>query len=1317
MRGGWMQRLLSVSSLVPRVGVGRVGFPLKSPLILPGRAGCGAGDVVSRGMAAAAGSSGAEGVGGVGGSSSLSEAFRWDASELETRSLALLKEKYGYGQFRNAQMDVIEAICRGRDVLCVMATGVGKSVCYQVPALVQGKVAVVISPLISLMQDQVHALTARKVPAMFVAGDGVSGGSDFYEALQAARDGKLNVLYMTPEKLGTSSGQEGLRSLSQAGLVCVMAVDEAHCVSEWGHDFRHDYRNVGHIARACMPGVPMLAVTATATVAVQQDIVRNLQFRDNHLVSVSSFDRPNLYLEARRKAGYAEAMDELAEGVDAEGRTQPTIVYTKTRKDAETLGAYLQRKGVRADYYHASRSHEERVYVHQGFMKDELTVVVATVAFGMGIDKPDVRHVVHWGAPSTTEEYYQQIGRGGRDGEPTTCTLHWTEQDFFVSATLAEQAVAQTDEARRAQADKMENLDSIKKFCWTTGCRRKVVLGHFDRGKQTSKVPRERCCDNCRRAAEGGANAAQVEDLTAEALRFLGAVQVCQNRFGMNAYLHFLVGKKDSKKSWLQEKAGFGDGKAIASLPWWSAFGSQLMSHGLLESYTMDMAGPPGSYNKSLKLVRISESGRALLQSKGGTAGFKILPSEDMRREKAIFEGESKKEAVKIAERSSGVFLQPAERELSMLIIDYRRKLADRMNLPATALLGDPACISLAKERPSDLEKLGRVEGISGVFVSDYGDELLAFLAKACAEVSGGPLELDPQSRAPGPQAGTSGRQYFPPSVDERWPRASFGDFASSHAAPVTGAPVDPVYLAAADSFILSKIRARKTLSVGVKEPPRFQRHADGEDLASIADSEEHMGKKLQVRTVVTGVLSVAYDMFQRGIDPFAQGFNPDRIAAEIGPVDLALISDAFFQLGPSLQEKTPYHVLEWMKRNLDSKRCQHVGTEQIEFVAVLGAMGRLPQGGIPDAYSVAVGSTAPSTAQVPPAVPSHPTARVVEDFLRGSTPSQGVTAAANFFFGKVGPKEPKRFRRFSSGESLEQIAESDLFMGHSVKEETLLHSIMTVAFNEHQSGRDPLRAGFDPGRVPTLNLMSPKAFDLIAGALDSVGRVDDLSLPLLDASYREQQKDFARRVLELVGLGRDGSVGPVHVEFVALMMSLGVERWGTESGQPPAKVARHDAVSQNRVRSSLHEAGGASAHHGSTGDSNPPAMEGEHGESPSFAGVPETQSMGAPTFDIPGNFSQPSLSESQSYATGAATLHVASDSRAVSSSASMPGSTGMRALSSAPSPTVDQDKLDAPGLQAMIAARMPDGLIKGEVQDLYSKYGQRRVDELLQWL
>lgn len=421
-----------------------------------------------------------------------------------------LEHWFGHSQFRDGQEDVIQAVLSKRDCAVFWATGRGKSLCYQLPALHTGRVVFVISPLISLMQDQVRRLN-------FMAGRGGRKVATFLGSSQTDRGeealalkGEYRLVYVSPEKLLGSGFIDAVANLHKRAPLALVAVDEAHCVSEWGHDFRPEYRSL-HLVRSKLPGCPIMALTATAVPQVQNDIVSNLQLA-NPFVALRSFDRPNLAVGCVRRAGKGVRHELISFIETQKASPQPTIVYAPTRGAVNEVYKVLLAAGLKVGRYFAGNlppppagrswtpeerddlvmSHQDRTSVHEQFMTGELPIVVATIAFGMGIDKPDIRRVVHWGAPKTVEEYYQQIGRAGRDGAPAECTMYFSQADFsnynsdFYLGRLSD----------TAKTNVLKSIDALRAYAEDSrGCRRLGLLKFFG-----ESPPFTRCgdCDNCK---------------------------------------------------------------------------------------------------------------------------------------------------------------------------------------------------------------------------------------------------------------------------------------------------------------------------------------------------------------------------------------------------------------------------------------------------------------------------------------------------------------------------------------------------------------------------------------------------------------------------------------------------------------------------------------------------------------------------------------------------------------------------------------------------------------------------------------------------
>ena len=389
----------------------------------------------------------------------------------------ILKKHFGYEEFRPLQKEIIELILAGRDCMVLMPTGGGKSLCFQLPALMMEGVAVVISPLISLMKDQVDALRANGIEADFI--NSTLSQNEISDVVDRAKAGKMKILYVAPERLSVFGFENFLRELK----ISLIAVDEAHCISEWGHDFRPDYRNL-KLLRKKFSAIPIIALTATATEKVREDIVKQLDLGDPQ-VFISSFNRPNLSYEVLPKKDSLKSILALLENY----RNESVIIYCFSRNDTENIVTNLNKYGFKAAAYHAGLDANKRKDNQEKFIRDEINIIVATIAFGMGIDKPDVRLVIHHSLPKSVEGYYQETGRAGRDGLPARCVLFFSYADKFKHDYFIRNMADETEQ-KKAQ----EKLDNVLQYGNFRGCRRRFLLRYFD-----EVYDKDNCgnCDGC----------------------------------------------------------------------------------------------------------------------------------------------------------------------------------------------------------------------------------------------------------------------------------------------------------------------------------------------------------------------------------------------------------------------------------------------------------------------------------------------------------------------------------------------------------------------------------------------------------------------------------------------------------------------------------------------------------------------------------------------------------------------------------------------------------------------------------------------------
>ncbi|KAJ9167340.1 hypothetical protein P3X46_022003, partial [Hevea brasiliensis] len=587
---------------------------------------------------------------------------------------------FGYSGFRPYQKEVIEKILERRDCLVVMATGSGKSLCYQVPPLLVGKTAIVISPLVSLMQDQVMALKQRGIKAEYLG----TGQSD-HSVHNLAQSGHFHLLFMTPEKaclLPVSFWSK----LLEVGI-CLLAVDEAHCISEWGHDFRVEYKQLDKL-RNILLDVPFVGLTATATEKVRIDIINSLRMNDPY-VAVGSFDRKNLFYGVKHFNRGTLFMNELVQEISKfAGNGGSTIVYCTTIKDVEQIFKSLQEIGIKTGIYHGKMSSKAREESHRSFIRDELHVMVATIAFGMGIDKPDIRQVIHYGCPKSLESYYQESGRCGRDGIASVCWLYYTGSDFTKADFYCGEL--KTENQRKAV---VESLMIAQKYCILATCRRKFLLDYFG-----EHVSADNCgnCDNCRFLKKE-------RDLSREAFLLMACIQSCRGKWGLNMPIDVLRGSRAKKilDVHFDKLPLHGLGKSYSS-NWWKSLAYQLISHGFLVETIEDV----------YKFVSVGKKGVQFLSS----ARPDYQPRLVLPLTSEMADDEEYQSATSgVGEFKNFVTLESegfseAEVQLYHMLLEERMKLA---RIIGTA----PYAINKAR--------LANIDGVNQHLVTRHGDHLL----------------------------------------------------------------------------------------------------------------------------------------------------------------------------------------------------------------------------------------------------------------------------------------------------------------------------------------------------------------------------------------------------------------------------------------------------------------------------------------------------------------------------------------------------------------------------------------------------------------
>ncbi|MDQ2714799.1 MAG: DNA helicase RecQ [Chloroflexota bacterium] len=641
-----------------------------------------------------------------------------------------LKDYFGHEAFRAGQQEVIGHALAGRDAFVLMPTGGGKSLTYQLPALLLPGLTVVVSPLIALMQDQVDRLLANGIAAAFI-----NSSLSTYERTRREREvaaGRLKLLYVAPERLVSDSFLLFLDEIQRNVGLSLLAVDEAHCVSEWGHDFRPEYRQLGKL-RARYPGVPMLALTATATERVRDDILTQLRLRRPH-IHIASFDRPNLSYEVRPKSqkSYRELLHLLRDYGDA-----PVIIYCHSRKGVETLHASLEQDGIRSLPYHAGLTNEQRAAHQERFIRDDVPVLVATIAFGMGIGKPDVCAVIHYDLPRNLEGYYQESGRAGRDGQPAQCILFFNYGDRIKIEYLIGQ---KPDEQEQRIA--MQQLAQVMAYCESSVCRRRVLLGYFG-----ERVQEENCgnCDNCMREVV-------IEDRTLDARKFLSCIYRTQQRFGMRHIVDVLRGANTQKirDNGHDRVSTYGIGRDL-SADEWLRVGRALQQQGLLSESTDGFPIPRlNALSREVllqqRIVEIPRSVEALTAPVEEVETTQATGSKRPRQEKA----------------RARITLAPEEVELFQHLRALRKQLADDQGVPPYVVFPDTSLEAMAHQRPVSQAQFSEIPGVGRNKLQAYFAIFTGAIRAYCEEHAI-PIEEPPQDEPA--QEAAPPRRPAPPAM------------------------------------------------------------------------------------------------------------------------------------------------------------------------------------------------------------------------------------------------------------------------------------------------------------------------------------------------------------------------------------------------------------------------------------------------------------------------------------------------------------------------------------------------------------------------
>ena len=599
------------------------------------------------------------------------------------KAYQLLKSIYGYDSFRPQQKEIIDYVVAGGDALVLMPTGGGKSVCYQIPALMLDGVALVVSPLISLMKDQVDALQANGVNA-----EALNSSNDEYAnrlIFERCSRGEIKILYISPERLMAE-----ITRLQKSVKVSMIAIDEAHCVSQWGHDFRPEYTQLG-VLTECFPNVPILALTATADKITKTDIVEQLRLR-NPRIFISSFDRPNLSLDVRKAYQKRERLRTIID-VIRRHRGESGIIYCLSRKGTEEMAADLKAKGITAGVYHAGMSAAERSRVQDDFINDRIHVICATIAFGMGIDKSNIRFVIHNNMPKSIESFYQEIGRGGRDGLPTETILFYSLKDLITLRKFAEDS---------GQRDiNLEKMKRMQEYSEAQVCRRRILLNYFG---ETSEC---RCgnCDVCK-------NPPQLFDGTDLVQKALSAIKRCNEEIGFSVTIDILKGSISSvviAKGYDRIKT-FGVGRNVPALDW-HAYMLQMLQMGYIEI----------AYNEDNHL-KITPLGEDILYGRK-RAQLSVIVRDDLRVKKR-----QRKDVI------PQLALANPDEELFEKLRALRKTIAEEMGTAPYIVLSDKSLRSIAALKPTDLNTFADAYGIGEYKKNRFGKRFVELVCRHLSE-------------------------------------------------------------------------------------------------------------------------------------------------------------------------------------------------------------------------------------------------------------------------------------------------------------------------------------------------------------------------------------------------------------------------------------------------------------------------------------------------------------------------------------------------------------------------------------------------------
>lgn len=576
----------------------------------------------------------------------------------------VLQKFYGYEDFRPGQKKVVESLLNRNDTVAIMPTGAGKSICFQIPALLFEGVTLVISPLISLMKDQVDSLRQLGIAAVYI--NSSVSKAQLYKDLQNISAGFYKIIYIAPERLTSEYLPDSFKNLN----ISMVAVDEAHCLSQWGHDFRPSYRNILNFTNSLRIKPIISVFTATATPEVKTDIINLLGLKQPN-VFVTGFDRPNLYFSVLR----GEVKDKFVIDYVKKHQDEAGIIYVGTRKDVDALQVLLEIKGIKAGRYHAGMTDEERNQMQEDFLYDNLSVMVATNAFGMGIDKPNVRYVIHYNMPKNMEAYYQEAGRAGRDGLSGICILLYSPQDTQLQKFL----ISKSTESEIRQQLEYKRLQSMVDYCHTPQCLRAFILHYF------GEFDVEEHCDNCSNCKLEG----ELIDITIDAQKVLSCVYRMHERFGVKMIAEVLKGSKSAKVKQFNFE--------------------RLSTYGLMKERKLKDISDLILRLSAMQYLDITESQYPVVT-------LNELSWQVLRGQKKVWQ---KMVIVKKAK---------AKGELFEALRSLRKELATKEKLPPYMIFSDATLTQMATDKPTDLELMKNIRGVGEFKLQKYGEEFLTVI-------------------------------------------------------------------------------------------------------------------------------------------------------------------------------------------------------------------------------------------------------------------------------------------------------------------------------------------------------------------------------------------------------------------------------------------------------------------------------------------------------------------------------------------------------------------------------------------------------------